>query len=57
MPVLIMVGAVNPFQVQLQLFAGADLIIVGANKNYNTSSQLSEIGNSIAASFFKIDPV
>ena len=57
MPVLIMVGAVNPFQVQLQLFAEADLIIVGANKNYNTSSQLFEIANSIAASFFKIDPV
>ena len=54
--VLIKVGAVNPFQVQPQFFAGANLIIVGEATNYSTSSQLFPIANSIAVSFFKIDP-
>ena len=52
---MIIVGAVNPFQAQPQFFAGADLVIIGAAQNCSTSSQLFEIANSIAASFFKID--
>ena len=45
MPVLIMVGAVNPFQVQLQLFAGADLVIVGATKFMIQAVNFFEIAN------------